>query len=300
MSDTGHTEPTTDLRPGGAREAALIELVARDGPSAIALSAFRAQMLDHFGAFGRDLPWRRSTDPYAILVSEVMLQQTQVERVRGRWERFVDRFPGFEALAASPLSEVLSEWQGLGYNRRASNLKRLADAVVAEYGGVLPSDPAVLRTLPGLGVATAASVSVFAYGTPVAFIETNIRAVYLHVFFTDVDGVRDAEIVPIAQAALDRTDPRRWHWALMDYGVALKRALPNPSRRSAHHARQSRFEGSNRQLRSRILRALLAGGPLSLEELAESVDGDSRLAEALRALERDGLVESADDRFRVA
>jgi len=257
-------------------------------------------MLDHYEAFHRDLPWRRSTDPYAILVSEVMLQQTQVERVRGRWERFVGRFPCFEALGAAPLSEVLAEWQGLGYNRRASNLKRIAEAVVAEYGGVLPSEPAVLRTLPGLGLATAASVSVFAYGTPVAFIETNIRAVYLHVFFADRDGVRDADIVPVAQATLDRSDPCRWHWALMDYGVALKRTFPNPSRRSAHHARQSRFEGSNRQLRGRILRALLAAGPLSLEELAESLDGDSRLAEALRALERDGLVDAADDRFRVA
>jgi len=229
-----------------------------------------------------------------------MLQQTQVDRVRGRWERFLDRFPSFSALAGAPLAEVLGEWQGLGYNRRAANLKRIAEAVVAEHGGILPGDPAVLRTLPGLGPATAASVSVFAFGTPVAFIETNVRAVYLHFFFADRDGVRDAELLPIAEAALPREDAGRWHWALMDYGVALKRAVPNPSRRSAHHVAQSRFEGSNRQLRGRILRALLAGGPMSAEELGEAVDGDGRLADALAALCREGLVVEAGGSYSIA
>jgi A/G-specific adenine glycosylase len=299
MTEDAHPAPT-DPRPGGPREAALIEAASTRGVTLEVVAGFQALVLDHYAAFGRDLPWRRATDPYAILVSEIMLQQTQVERVLGRWERFLDRFPDFESLAGAPLSEVLAEWQGLGYNRRASNLKRAAESVVSEYEGVLPRDPTVLRALPGLGPATSASVSVFAYGTPVAFIETNIRSVYLHVFFADVDGVRDSDVLPVAQRALDAADPRRWHWALMDYGVALKRALPNPSRRSAHHSTQGRFEGSTRQLRGRILRALLAAGPLSLEDLAASVDGDARLPDALAALRRDGLVEETAEGFLIA
>jgi A/G-specific adenine glycosylase len=283
-----------------ADERTVTELVAGAGPLAPAtLSAFRSLVLDHYEHEGRDLPWRRELDPYGVLVSEVMLQQTQVERVAGRWERFLDRFPTFEALDAAPLSEVLGEWQGLGYNRRAANLKRIAEVVVADHGGELPSDPAVLRSLPGLGPATAASVSVFAYATHAAFIETNIRAVYLHLFFSDRDDVTDREIVPVAEAALP-DDARTWHWALMDYGAMLKRTLPNPSRRSAHHTRQSRFEGSRRQLRGRVLRALLAAPGITLDELGEAVGGDERLPGVVEALEREGLVATTGDGWAIA
>jgi A/G-specific adenine glycosylase len=299
LGDPGADAVLGDPRPGHSREAALIALATCEGASPAAIAAFRAQILDHYARFGRDLPWRRTHDPYAVLVSEVMLQQTQVSRVLGRWERFLERFPGFDALAAAPLAEVLSEWQGLGYNRRAANLRRIAETVVRESGGALPRDPAVLQTLPGLGAATAASVSVFAYGTPVAFIETNVRAVYLHVFFADTDGVRDAELVPIAEAALDREDPDRWHWALMDYGVELKRSLPNPSRRSAHHARQGRFEGSSRQLRGKVLRALLAAGPLTFGELEAACDHDPRLGDVLEALTGEGLVTVSEERYSI-
>ena len=289
-----------DAVPAGPREGALIDRVLDEGASPPVLAAFQELVLDHYRAFGRDLPWRHSADPYAILVSEVMLQQTRVERVRGRWERFVDRFPDLEMLAGAPLAEVLSEWQGMGYNRRAVNLKRIAEAVVADHGGVLPRDPDVLRTMPGLGAATAASVSVFAYDNPVAFVETNVRAVYLHIFFSGIEGVKDAQIAPLAEEALWREDPRVWHWALMDYGVALKRALPNPSRRSAHHARQAAFEGSNRQLRGRILRALLAAGPMTAQDVTAAVDGDQRAGDALLALGREGLVEESAGLFSIA
>ncbi len=289
-----------DVRPGGPVEAAVMRSVAAAGPeSEGTLAAFRSLILGYYEAWGRDLPWRRTTDPYGIVVSEVMLQQTQVERALGRWERFLDRFPGFEALAAAPLAEVLSEWLGLGYNRRAANLKRLAEAVVAEHGGELPQDPVALRRLPGLGPATAASVSVFAFGTPVAFIETNIRAVFLHVFFEDRDGVADRKIAPIAEASLLVADARRWHWALMDYGVELKRTVPNPSRRSVHHVRQPAFEGSRRQLRGRVLRVLLASPGMPLHELAEATGDDPRLAEVLVALEREGLVVGDDGEWSI-
>jgi A/G-specific adenine glycosylase len=292
--------PAPHRRPLVATEDAVAALVAAEGPRAAStIGAFRDLVMEHFARAGRDLPWRRDLDPYGILVSEVMLQQTQVERVASRWDRFLDRFPTFEALASAPLAEVLAEWQGLGYNRRAANLKRIAEEVVAHHGGALPSDPAVLRGLPGLGPATAASVSVFAYGTRAAFIETNIRAVYLHVFFADRDDVTDREIMPIAEVALP-DDARTWHWALMDYGSMLKRTLPNPSRRSAHHTRQSRFEGSRRQLRGRVLRALLAAPGMTSEELGAAVDGDDRLADVVDALEREGMVARLGDGWAIA
>lgn len=294
----GAPGPRDDPRPGRPREAALVAAVTERGATPATLRAFRAQILDHFAANGRDLPWRRTADPYAILVSEVMLQQTQVLRVCGRWERFVERFPDLETLADAPLADVLAEWQGLGYNRRAAFLQRTAGLVLSRHGGELPSDVALLRTLPGLGEATAASVSAFAFGTPVAFIETNIRAVYLHVFFAERDGVPDAEILPLALMALDREDPRRWHWALMDYGAALKSSLPNPSRRGAGHSIQSRFDGSNRQLRGLVLRALLAN-EMTLDELAEQTGNDARLCDALAALQRDGLVSEEAGAFSI-
>ena len=281
-------------------EARLTRLVAREGASPRAVRAFRRHVLAWYRANGRDLPWRHCTDPYAVLVSEIMLQQTQVNRVCGRWERFIERFPAFEALAAAPLSAVLDEWHGLGYNRRAAHLRSLAQIVVSRHGGVLPCDEAGLRRLPGLGKATAASVAVFACGSRAAFIETNIRAVYLHVFFAEREGVRDDEILPIAVAALPGGEVVTWHWALMDYGAALKRAVPNPSRRSAHHATQSRFEGSVRQLRGRVLRALVTRGPLADDELDDVAGGDRRLDETLSALERDGLIIREDEVWRVA
>lgn len=145
--------------------------------------------------------------------------------------------------------------------------------------------------MPGLGPATAASVSVFAWDTQVAFIETNIRAVYLHMFFADREDVTDRELAPVAQAALPASGARVWHWALMDYGAELKKTVPNPSRRSAHHVRQGAFAGSRRQLRGRVLRELLAAeAPMPTEELAEAVDGDSRLDDVLSALVAEGLV----------
>jgi A/G-specific adenine glycosylase len=291
-----------DLLPGGSAEARVTALAASAGPlSDAALTEFRTLVLGYYDAFGRDLPWRRTTDPYGVVVSEVMLQQTQVQRVEGRWERFIERFPSFEALAAAPLAAVLDEWQGLGYNRRAGNLKRLAQAVVSDHSGVLPSDPATLRTLPGLGPATAASVSVFAFDTPVAFVETNIRAVYLHVFFADRDGVTDREIEPVAVAALPASGSRVWHWALMDYGAQLKRTVPNPSRRSAHHARQSAFEGSRRQLRGRVLRELLAADSrMSTAALAAALDGDARLDEVLSMLRTEGMLVGDETGWTIA
>ena len=226
----------------------------------------------------RDLPWRRTYDPYAIWISEVMLQQTQVSRVDGRWQRWLERFPTVDALAAAAPSDVLEEWQGLGYNRRALSVHRAAQAI-SEAGGVFPQDPKELVKLPGIGPATAAGICAFAFNLHGVYLETNVRTVFLHELYPQAEGVPDSELVPLVEltcpasveAAADIADadnaesdataaltPRSWYYALLDYGAYLKKTIPNPSRRSKSHVKQSRFEGSHRQKRAELLRVLLA------------------------------------------
>lgn len=217
----------------------------------------------------RDLPWRRTYDPYAIWISEVMLQQTQVSRVDGRWQRWLERFPTVDALAAAAPSDVLEEWQGLGYNRRALSVHRAAQAI-SEAGGVFPQDQKELIKLPGIGPATAAGIRAFAFNLHGVYLETNVRTVFLHELYPQAEGVPDSELVPlvdltcpasVTDAANDATaelTPRSWYYALLDYGAYLKKTIPNPSRRSKSHVKQTRFEGSHRQKRAELLRVLLA------------------------------------------
>ena len=284
------------------------------------LSADVAAFVTKVAARGRDLyrdhPWRRTRDPYAVLVSEVMLQQTQVPRVVGRWCEWLDRFPTLEVLAAAPLEPVLREWQGLGYNRRAIALKRAAEEVVARFEGVLPRDEAALRALPGIGPATASGVRAFAFELPGVYLETNVRAVFLHELFSDRDGVRDREIAPLVAAAVEEAarqgiSPRDWNYALLDYGTQLKRDLPNPSRRSAHHTRQTAFEGSRRQKRARLLRAVMAAPgrdadayALDLSEMERrdrpTSPAPTEVIELLEALALDGFIAREGDCWFVA
>ena len=239
-------------------------MTAAEGPAGEKdLAAFRSLVLERGRELYRDLPWRRTRDPYEIWISEVMLQQTQTTRVDGRWQRWLERFPTPSALAAAEPADVLEEWQGLGYNRRALALHRAAQAVTA-LGGELPAETAALEALPGVGPATAAGIRAFAFDLPSVYLETNVRTVLLHELFPDEERVSDRTLVPIlretcpADASDPADDPRAWYYALLDYGAYLKRTVPNPSRRSASHARQSRFEGSHRQKRAELLRVLLA------------------------------------------
>jgi A/G-specific adenine glycosylase len=255
----------------------------------------------HYHEYGRDLPWRRSRDPYEVLVSEVMLQQTQAPRVVPKFEAFIEAFPTAEALAAAPTAEVLAAWQGLGYNRRALSLKRAAETIVAEHGGRVPDTLEGLMALPGIGHATAAQVLAFAYNIGVPFIETNIRSVYLHEFFPGAEGVPDAAVLPLVAATLDEEHAREWYWALMDYGTWLKATTPNPSRASKHHTKQGSFAGSNRQLRGRLLAALIERGGRSAEELADAVGFErERVQQALEALQSEGFASSSADGWRIA
>lgn len=228
-----------------------------------ALEDFRALVLERGRELYRDLPWRRTRDPYAIWISEVMLQQTQTTRVDGRWQRWLERFPTVDALAAADAADVLDEWQGLGYNRRALSVLRAAQAVSAA-GGVMPDEAAALEALPGIGPATAAGIRAFAFDLPGVYLETNVRTVFLHELYPSAESVPDRELVPLVRdtcppdASDPKDDPRTWYYALLDYGAYLKRTVPNPSRRSSGHTRQSRFEGSHRQKRAELLRVLLA------------------------------------------
>lgn len=232
------------------------------------INKFREIIWDYYRAHKRDLPWRKTRDPYRILVSEIMLQQTQVERVKKYYAEFLKRFPGWPALAKAPLKKVLSAWQGMGYNRRAVYLKRIAETVVREHKGKLPKDIESLVALPGIGRNTAAAILSYAYNIPHPFIETNIRRTFIHHFFKNKPSVHDKDILPLVEQALDRENPREWHWALMDYGTMLAaEEKENPNRRSAHYVVQSKFEGSRRQLRGLILKLLLRS-PHTLEALA--------------------------------
>jgi A/G-specific adenine glycosylase len=198
-----------------------------------ASGAFRGEVLAYYREHGRRLPWRATRDPYAIVVSEVMLQQTQVPRVEGKYEPFLEAFPDFGSLGTAPLAAVLEAWSPLGYNRRAVNLKRIAEIVVSRYDARLPDDPAILASLPGIGRSTAAAIACYAFGESVPFIETNVRAVFLHYFFAGAEDVPDGALMPLVEATWDRDDPRAWGYALMDYGSWLKRQVPNVAQEPA-------------------------------------------------------------------
>lgn len=217
----------------------------------------------------RDLPWRHVDDPYAVLVSEVMLQQTQVKRVLKHWEQFMRHFPTVDALAAADTAFVLELWQGLGYNRRALALKRTADICAAENQGIVPSSYEELLKLPGIGQATAAGVLVFALNKPAVYLETNVRSVYIHEFFPDEEAVSDKTLIPLIEQTCSEDNPRGWYYALLDYGAHLKQITPNPSRKSAHYSRQSAFEGSKRQKRAELLRVVLDNPGISESDLFE-------------------------------
>jgi len=263
--------------------------------------AFRKAVYAHYRSTSRPMPWRETCDPYRILVSEVMLQQTQVERVRAKYVEFLAAFPTLGHLAAAPLPELLRVWQGLGYNRRAINLKRCAEEVVARFGGHFPTSTVELQSLPGIGPYTARAVAAFAFNRAEPFIETNIRTVFIHFFFHNREQVTDRELMPLVEATLDAPNPREWYYALMDYGVLLKQQHPNPSRRSAHHSRQSRFEGSNRQLRSRMLRAIMETSGMTLNGLAHRLGTEpAALAGNLATLEREGFIEQRKTGYAIA
>lgn len=249
------------------------------GACACTRQAFVALVREQGAALYRDLPWRNIDDAYGVLVSEVMLQQTQVARVQRYWQRWMSLFPTVDALAAADTATVLETWQGLGYNRRALALKRACEQCSVENGGYLPQTADELVRLPGIGPATAAGVVAFAFDRPSVYIETNVRSVFLHELFPDEQGVSDKQLAPYVADTCPDEGARSWYYALLDYGAHLKTQVANPSRRSSHYARQSAFEGSRREKRSFILKCVLAAPEgIACSEVSRQLDAHEREA----------------------
>lgn len=237
------------------------------------LAAFQDKVYEQGRIHYREFGWRTTTSPYEIWISEVMLQQTQTSRVEGRWQHWMSRFPSVEHLAAAETSEVLLEWQGLGYNRRALAVHRAAQAI-AELPA-FPSETKELVALPGIGPATAGGIRAFAFNLPAIYLETNVRSVLIHELFDPSEVVSDKVLNQIlervcpADASNPERTPRVWYYALLDYGAYLKKVIPNPSRRSKSYTRQSTFKGSHRQKRAALLRLLMESSSTSLTQIPQ-------------------------------
>ncbi len=273
-----------------------------------AIRAFKKQVWDHYVSHARDMPWRNTRDPYRILVSEIMLQQTQVSRVLEKYPAFLKRFPSAKALAEASQPEVLREWQGLGYNRRALNLKRACETIVRDpkFKGKFPADREALESLPGIGQSTSGALMAFAFDKPAAFIETNIRAVYLYHFFKGSASVSDADILRIVEETVDEEKPREWYYALYDYGTMMKAKLGKKKtdlhKQSRHYSKQSAFKGSNRETRSLIVKyALKHHGAFSAADLKKALAADAAIIEKnLIALGKEGFLErEAKSRWQI-
>lgn len=241
----------------------------------------------------RDMPWRRDTRPYFVLVSELMLQQTQVDRVIPKFEAFIAAFPSVQALAQASLADVLKLWSGLGYNRRAKYLHDAAKMIMKEFAGEFPENEEALRKLPGVGPNTAGAILAYAFNQPAVFIETNVRTVYFEHFFPEGDKVDDKKLREVVAATLDHDNPREFYWALMDYGSWLKKQGAGRLQQSRHYTKQSALKGSVREIRGQIVRVLTKEA-MREEALQESVDFDDRFTLALDGLLRDGLVVQTD------
>ena len=266
------------------------------------IAAFRKTVWKHYEKQGRHgLPWRKTTNPYRILVSEIMLQQTQVDRVIPFYTSWLKKYPTIQTLAAAPLGGVLRQWQGLGYNRRAKMLHAAAQAIVNEYKGKLPRTTAELESLPGIGHYTARAIMAFVHNEDVVFVETNLRTAVMHHFFPEQESgksdgtaetkVSDTEILLILEKALVKGRAREWYSALMDYGTYLKASGVRTNHRAKSYTKQTKFEGSDRQVRGAILRAL-TNGPLSQKKL-EITLGSERVLQVrtqLTSLQKEKMI----------
>lgn len=265
------------------------------------LKKCRQIVWDYYALNKRIFPWRETHDPYKIVVSEIMLQQTQADRVVVKYNAFIKKWPTVQKLARADLRDVLKEWSGLGYNRRGKNLWLLAKEVVANHGGIMPKTISQLEDLPGIGPYTARAIVAFAYNTPSPFIETNIRAVFIYFFFPDSENkIADAELFPLIEKAVDTENPREWYYALMDYGAYLKKNKLSTNVRHKNYRTQTKFKGSLREARGAIMRELVVS-QTTLRKLKEKIKlPETRIAAALDALTKEGIIRKKGATFFIA
>jgi A/G-specific adenine glycosylase len=259
--------------------------------SAIEPESFRDLVYEKAAEAYRDLPWRHTRDPYAIMVSEYMLQQTQVSRVAPKFVEWIGAFPDPSALSQAPLSDVLSLWSGLGYNRRALALVSACAIIAEKFGGRVPNIESELRSLPGIGPYTARAIMAFAFDLPTVFLETNIRTVILKHYFPYRTDVEDRELEAVAALILDRKHPGAWYTAMMDYGAELKRVEGNHSKRGASYKAQSPFETSRRRVRGLVLKRVLESRVIGMDELISSLPCEpEQIRECVLLLAGEGFV----------
>ncbi len=273
------------------------------------IKEFQKKIHDWYRKNGRHtLPWRTKPTPYRVLISEVMLQQTQVDRVIPYFEKWMREIPDFKTLATISTHKLLSLWQGLGYNSRALRLRELAKVIVKNHGGKLPHDAKALIALPGIGPYTASAIRIFAYNEPDICIETNIRRVMIAEFFKNKTEVSDTDILPYIDATLYRQDPRTWYGALMDYGSHLPKVTKhNANTQSKHYTKQKPFEGSVRKVRGLILKIFLEHGQAELTHKSlitylfdkGIASDDERISEALDALMSERFLREKGKKLRL-
>ena len=273
----------------------------KEGLNQKVINTFQKIIYSYFKQYGRDFPFRKEISPYNVVVSEMMLQQTQTSRVVEKFQQFIQKFPDFQSLANAPLNDVLKVWQGLGYNRRAVALKTISEKVVKEFEGILPADVEILKSFPQIGHNTASSIVAFAFNIPTYFIEVNIRRVYIYFFFPGKTSIDDGNIMPIVRRTLDSSNVRKWYYALMDYGVMLKKTHPELNKRSVHYRKQSKFKGSNREIRGKILKLLIASSSLTETEMLSELEINSiKLKEILNLLITEGFIKQENHLFSIA
>jgi A/G-specific adenine glycosylase len=276
----------------------IYSLYRKSGLTQDIISSFQAVILDYYREHGRVFPWRETIDPYHILVSEFMLQQTQTSRVIEKYIEFITAFPDVFQLARSPFREVLRAWQGLGYNRRALALHKTANEIADRYHGQVPDDPVLLQQLPGVGEYTAAAMMSIAFNKPAIVIDTNIRTVYHHFFLREMETVGKSDIVLIIEATLYLDSPREWYYALFDYGSMLKRDKKDLG--AGKRRKQSTFRGSDRELRGAILRLLLDTEGMTEDQLLARLPSDNeRTLRLVSQLHEEGLLEIRDGIIRI-
>lgn len=277
-------------------------LYKENGLTTEVIKSFQKIIYDYYMNHKRKFPFRENTTPYNVLVSEIMLQQTQTGRVSEKFLKFTKKFPDFLLLSKASLKDVLKQWKGLGYNRRAIALKKIAEIVIKDYDGKLPDSLEILKSFPQIGHNTASSIVTFAFNKPTTFIETNIRRVYIYFFFPNKSEITDKEILSIVKKTVDKTNPREWYYALMDYGVMLKKNHPELTRRSANYRKKSPFKGSTRQIRGKLLEILIEEGSADISIIHNrlKVNDSKRMKIILDQLIKEGFINIKEDIVRLA